>query len=78
MEKVAIGSKQESGEFVVSTGNEIFDLILQKTSHMVEGQRWLIVGRIVSYTFWRHFKVTYDATNRFIESEETKHSGAEP
>lgn len=60
-------------KFVVSTANEVRDLVFKKIKEREAydpRHTWLLYGRVISLLFAWHFKLAYQAAEEILEKKE--------
>lgn len=70
--KIVLKDGNASNEFVVDVAKKAEDLIMNEVMKIHKRQQWLILSRIVSYIFQKHFVLSISKTSEAIEEEENK------
>jgi lipid-A-disaccharide synthase-like uncharacterized protein len=63
-EQVVVLEAPGAKALVDNLGNAAWKMILDGTDHVRPIQRWIIVGRVVSFLFSKHFHIGYTVAQR--------------
>lgn len=69
-EKIVLKDGNASNEYVVEVARKAEDLIMREVMKVHKRQQWLIVSRVVSYIFQKHFVLSISKANEAIDEQE--------